>query len=298
MCNQLIIRGCLERAHFTLELDLSIDLNEPLGIMGATGAGKTTLLRIIAGLEPGFTGFVSFCGDVWRDRMIDRVPTYQRGLGVAFQDSSLLPGRTVENNLNFAMQRAPAVDSRLNYMTLVEALDLQHLLRESVDSLSGGERQRVALARALLARPRLLLLDEPLSANDSAHRQQVIAHLGDWMSDEGTPFIYVSHAAAELAQLTLQVLILDQGAVRALGKTDALLETGRVVPEIEPPSLAAVIVAKDHDSRTATLQFTDSDDAVGALSQGERVVVRREVSEGSGFDAPLQPESDEDQRQT
>ncbi|OUV62380.1 MAG: hypothetical protein CBC82_05105 [Cellvibrionales bacterium TMED122] len=291
MRNQLIIRGYLERARFTLDLDLSIDLNEPLGIVGATGAGKTTLLRIIAGLEPDFTGSVVFCGEVWRDEMIDRVPTHQRGLGVAFQDSRLLPGRTVENNLNFAIQRAPAVDSRLNYMTLVEALDLQHLLRESVDSLSGGERQRVALARALLARPRLLLLDEPLSANDSAHRQQVIAHLGNWMSAEGTPFIYVSHALAELAQLTRQALILDQGAVRALGKTGALLEARNVVPETGPPSLAAVVLAKDHDSRTATLEFTDTDDAVFVLSQGERVVVCREVSEGSGLDAPLQPES-------
>ena len=296
MSNQLIIRGCLERARFTLDLDLSIDLDEPLGIMGATGAGKTTLLRIIAGLEPDFTGSVAFCGEVWRDGMMDRVPTHQRGLGVVFQDSRLLPRRTVENNLHFAIQRAPAVDSRLDYVTLAEALDLQHLLRESVDSLSGGERQRVGLARALLARPRLLLLDEPLSANDSAHRQQVIAHLGDWMSAEGTPLIYVSHAAAELAQLTRQVLILDQGAVRALGKTDALLEAANVVPETEPPSFAAVVVATDNDSRTATLEFTDSDDAGVALNRGERVVVCRDVSEGSGLDASLQSESDEDQR--
>lgn len=296
MSNQLIIRGCLERARFTLDLDLCIDLDEPLGIMGATGAGKTTLLRIIAGLEPDFTGSVAFCGEVWRDGMMDRVPTHQRGLGVVFQDSRLLPRRTVENNLHFAIQRAPAVDSRLDYVTLAEALDLQHLLRESVDSLSGGERQRVGLARALLARPRLLLLDEPLSANDSAHRQQVIAHLGDWMSAEGTPFIYVSHAAAELAQLTRQALILDQGAVRALGKTDALLEAANVVPGTEPPSFAAVVVATDNDSRTATLEFTDSDDAGVALNRGERVVVCRDVSEGSGLDASLQPESDEDQR--
>ncbi|MCH1611492.1 MAG: ATP-binding cassette domain-containing protein, partial [Luminiphilus sp.] len=278
MSNQLIIRGCLERARFTLDLDLCIDLNEPLGIMGATGAGKTTLLRIITGLEPDFTGSVAFCGEVWRDGMMDRVPTHQRGLGVVFQDSRLLPRRTVENNLNFAIQRAPAVDSRLDYVTLVEALDLRHLLRESVDSLSGGERQRVGLARALLARPRLLLLDEPLSANDSAHRQQVIAHLGDWMSAEGTPFIYVSHAAAELAQLTRQVLILDQGAVRALGKTDTLLEAGNVVPGTEPPAFAAVVVATDNDSRTATLEFTDVDDAGVALNWGERVVVCRDVS--------------------
>jgi len=296
MSNQLIIRGCLERARFTLDLDLSIDLNEPLGIMGATGAGKTTLLRIIAGLEPDFTGSVAFCGQVWRDGMIDRVPTHQRGLGVAFQDSRLLPGRTVENNLNFAIQRAPAVDSRLDYVTLVEALDLQHLLRESVDSLSGGERQRVALARALLARPQLLLLDEPVYANDNAHRQQVIAHLGDWMSADGTPFIYVSHVAAEVAQLTRQLLILDQGAVQALGETNALLEVRNVVLGTEPPSLAAVVVAADRHSRTATLQFTHIDDAVCALSQGERVVVCRDASDGSRLDASLQPKSDEDQR--
>jgi hypothetical protein len=98
-----------------------------------------------------------------------------------------------------------------------------------------------------------------------------------------------------LAQLTRQVLILDQGAVRALGKTGDLLEAGNVVSGTGPLSLAAVVVAKDHHSRTATLEFTDSDHAVGALGQGERVVVCREVSEGSGLDAPLQPESDEDQ---
>ena len=118
------------------------------------------------------------------------------------------------------------------------------------------------------------------------------------MSVEGTPFIYVSHSAAELAQLTRQVLILDQGAVRALGKAATLLEAGHVIAGTEPSSLAAVVVAKAHDGCTATLEFTDSDEAVGALSQGERVVVCREFSEGSGLDAPLQPKTDEDQRQT
>ncbi len=203
MSHRLVIKGCLRRARFTLDLDLDVDLTEPLGIMGATGAGKTTLLRVIAGLERDFSGLVQFCGEVWHDGdHSDRVPTHQRGLGVVFQDGRLLPGRTVESNLAFARQRARNMDAAVTYETLTEALDLNHLLTEPAEVLSGGERQRVALARALLARPRLLLLDEPFAANDADHRQQLIAHLAEWLPAAGIPLVCVSHAARELAQLT------------------------------------------------------------------------------------------------
>ena len=175
MSYQLIIKGCLRRARFTLDLDLDVDLTKPLGIMGATGAGKTTLLRVIAGLERDFSGLVQFCGEVWHDGdHSDLVPTHQRGLGVVFQDGRLLPGRTVESNLAFAQQRARNVDAVVSYDALTEALDLNHLLSESVEELSGGERQRVALARALLARPRLLLLDEPTAGMARADTNNTI----------------------------------------------------------------------------------------------------------------------------
>ena len=294
MSHQLIIKGSLRRARFTLDLDLAVDLSKPLGIMGATGAGKTTLLRVIAGLERDFSGRVEFRGEIWRgDDRYDQVPTHQRGLGVVFQDGRLLPGRTVENNLAFAQQRARNVDAVVSYDALTEALDLNHLLNESVEVLSGGERQRVALARALLARPRLLLLDEPLAANDAEHRQRLIAHLAEWLPAESIPLVYVSHAAYELAQLTRQLIVLDRGYVTARGDTHVLLEAQNGAIDSAARSVTALVMSTDAEHSTATLQLDH--DAPGAVAPGERVVIQREPAEDSGFSSTLQPKPEEDQ---
>ena len=294
MSHRLVIKGCLRRARFTLDLDLDVDLTKPLGIMGAAGAGKTTLLRVIAGLERGFSGRVEFCGEVWHDGdHSDRVPTHQRGLGVVFQDGRLLPGRSVESNLAFAQQRARNMDAAVTYETLTEALDLNHLLTETAEVLSGGEQQRVALARALLVRPRLLLLDEPFAANDADHRQQLIAHLSEWLPAAGIPMVCVSHAARELAQLTRQLIVLDRGDVTAQGDTHVLLEAQNGVIDSKARPVTALVLSTDAEHSTATLQLDH--DAPGAVAPGERVVLQRQPAEGSGFGPTLQPKSDEDQ---
>jgi molybdate transport system ATP-binding protein len=293
MSHQLIIKGCLRRPRFTLDLDLDVDLMEPLGILGATGAGKTTLLRVIAGLEPDFSGQVEFCGEIWHDGdHPDQVPTHQRGLGVVFQDGRLLPERTVERNLAFAQQRARDGDAAVSYEALVEALDLNHLLSEPAEVLSGGERQRVALARALLVRPRLLLLDEPLAANDADHRQQLIAHLAEWLPAARIPLVYVSHAAHELAQLTRQLIVLERGVVSAQGETDLLLAAQNGAIDNVAQAVTAVVMSTDSEHNTATLQLDH--DAAGAVVSGERVLLQRD-SEDSGLGAALQPQPEEDQ---
>ena len=294
MSHRLVVKGCLRRARFKLDLDLDVDLSTPLGVLGATGAGKTTLLRVIAGLERDFSGGVEFCGEVWHDGgHRDQVPTHQRGLGVVFQDGRLLPGRTVERNLAFAQQRARNVKAGVSYEALTEALDLNHLLREPAEVLSGGERQRVALARALLARPRLLLLDEPLAANDADHRQQLIAHLAEWLPAEGIPLVYVSHAAHELAQLTRQLIVLDRGIVAAQGETRVLLAARSEAIDREARPVAAVVKSTNAEHSTATLQLDR--DAAGAVLPGERVLLQREVAEDSGLSAALQPQPDENE---
>ena len=296
MSHQLIIEGCLERDRFTLDLDLRIDLSEALGVMGATGAGKTTLLRVIAGLEPDFLGRVEFCGVVWHDGdRSNRVPTHRRGLGVVFQDGRLLPGRTVESNLAFAVQRAPSRDASTSYEALLKALDLHHLLAESAETLSGGERQRVALARALLTRPRLLLMDEPLAANDADHRQQLVAHLTAWLYKEKIPLVYVSHAANELAQLTQQLIVLEGGAVMAQGPTAGLLNLSGPLVRTKLQPMTAVVTAIDPESGTTTLQLADQHSALGELVLGDRVALQREVADASDLGASLQPEPEENQ---
>ena len=218
MSKQLVIEGSLQRARFKLEIDLRIDLSDALGIMGATGAGKTTLLRVIAGLERDFFGRVEFCGDLWHDgNQFDRVPTHQRGLGVVFQDSRLLPGRTVESNLAFAMRRAPTRDTKLACETLTEALDLNHLLSEPAEMLSGGERQRAALARALLAKPRLLLLDEPLSNLDAKLRLEMRTEIRRIVDEASITTIYVTHDQEEALSLADRMAVLKDGHVVQVG---------------------------------------------------------------------------------
>ena len=204
----------------------------------------------------------------------------------------MLPGRTVERNLAFAQQRARDGDAAVSYEALIEALDLNHLLSEPEEVLSGGERQRVALARALLVRPRLLLLDEPLAANDADHRQQLIAHLAEWLPAAGIPLIYVSHAAHELAQLTRQLIVLERGAVSAQGETHLLLAAQREAINNAAQAVTAVVMSTDSEHNTATLQLDH--DAVGAVVSGERVLLQRDP-EDSGLGAALQPQPEENQ---
>jgi molybdate transport system ATP-binding protein len=306
MSRRLVIEGQLERADFALQLALDIELSSPVGLMGATGAGKTTLLRVIAGLEPSFRGRITFCDEVWSDTgdaSARFIPPHQRGVGVAFQDSRLLPARTVRGNLLFAMRRAREGGLTVTFEDVVQGLYLANLLDQPTESLSGGERQRVALARALLFKPRFLLLDEPLSANDTERRLTMLAQLDTWFSSEPIPVLYVSHAQEELRRLTQQLIIMEQGAVRSRGATEALLNG---VTDVDGESSdhsvdeEAIVVVAGGDQLSVVLQraagtaLAEQPD----LAPGDRVLIRRVPPDISGRDFTLQPQSDKDESET
>lgn len=306
MSRRLVIEGQLERADFALQLALDIELSSPVGLMGATGAGKTTLLRVIAGLEPSFRGRITFCDEVWSDTgdaSARFIPPHQRGVGVAFQDSRLLPARTVRGNLLFAMRRAREGGLTVTFEDVVQGLYLANLLDQPTESLSGGERQRVALARALLFKPRFLLLDEPLSANDTERRLTMLAQLDTWFSSEPIPVLYVSHAQEELRRLTQQLIIMEQGAVRSRGATEALLNG---VTDVDGESSdhsvdeEAIVVVAGGDQLSVVLQraagtaLAEQPD----LAPGDRVLIRRVPPDISGRDFTLQPQSEKDESET
>ena len=221
---------------FALEMDETLELAGITAVMGASGSGKSTLLRALAGLETPQRARIALDGTVLADSAAGvNLPPHRRGIGYVFQDARLFTHRRVLGNLRFAQSRArpanggtppPALDE------VIAALDLAPLLERTVTGLSGGERQRVAIARALIANPRLLLLDEPLSALDLKRKAELLPYIRALPGRFGIPLIYVSHAVEEVAQLADAVLILTNGRVVARGEAHTVLER----PEAEAVS--------------------------------------------------------------
>ncbi|HEY8003533.1 MAG TPA: molybdenum ABC transporter ATP-binding protein [Phenylobacterium sp.] len=195
---------------FTLDAEFAFPADGITALSGPSGSGKTTILRCMAGLAR-FEGRLSVDGEVWQDGRSFR-PPHRRPVGMVFQEASLLAHLSVRDNLLYGARRAGAgADEGLD--DTVELLGLAPLLARSTANLSGGERQRVALGRALLSRPRLLLLDEPLSSLDAGAKAEILPYLERLHRTLAVPALYVSHDAGEIARLADRVLFLEDGRV-------------------------------------------------------------------------------------
>lgn len=187
-------------------------------LFGPSGCGKTTLLRCLAGLETPDEGFIRFGEETWFDsqRGISLAPP-RRGIGFVFQDYALFPHLTVEGNVAFGLRSASAGERSRLVKEMLERFELAGLAGQRPRQLSGGQQQRVALARALVRRPRLLLLDEPLSALDAALREELRGELRRLLTDCETPVLLVTHDRNEALALGDELVVMSDGAVRQSG---------------------------------------------------------------------------------
>jgi molybdate transport system ATP-binding protein len=214
----------LDRPGFSLRVAVELALAGITALFGPSGSGKTTLLRIIAGLEHEASGTVAFDGEPWQSGA-RRLPTHRRRVGYVFQDGRLFSHMTVAQNLEFALRRStPAARPSIDLAEAIEALDLRSLLERRTLSLSGGEQQRVAIARALLRRPRLLLMDEPLSSLDVNRKREILPHIEALPGLFGVPVLYVTHNLDEVARLANDVVLLAEGRIAAYGNVAEVFE--------------------------------------------------------------------------
>lgn len=198
-------------------VDLTVAPGQIVALLGASGSGKSSLLRAIAGLEPLASGTVTFDGED-----LTGVPTHRRGFGMMFQDAQLFPTMNVGRNVGYGLVGMPAAQRTRRVDELLELVGLAGYGPRKVRELSGGQAQRVALARSLAPQPRLLLLDEPLSALDRGLRERLVGVLSEVLRATHTTALYVTHDQDEAFTLADRVIVLAQGRVLADAASDDL----------------------------------------------------------------------------
>jgi len=257
-------------------------------LFGRSGAGKTTVINAIAGLVQPNSGRITLDGEVLFDAGKRAwVPARHRRFGYVFQEGRLFPHLTVRRNLLFSRLFNRGGDDPRELDRIVELLGLGGLLERRPAQLSGGEKQRVAIGRALLARPRLLLLDEPLASLDTHRKGEILRYLELLRDEVRIPMIYVSHTVEEVVRLADTVVLMSAGSVAAVGDVESVV--GR--PDLRAAAGAfeggtlvhGRVIGQDIEYDIATVAFDGGTLAVTNLDAlvGEPVRVRiraRDVS--------------------
>ena len=197
----------LHGSNGTMNLDVKVDIEqgEFVALSGQSGSGKTTLLRVLAGLEEA-QGSIKVDGNVWLDKK-ESLAVQKREIGFVFQEYALFANMSVEENLLFVNKDKTLAKK------LLEMTELDELKHRGIKSLSGGQKQRVSLCRAFMSRPKLLLMDEPLSALDPSMRSKLQDEILALHREFGTTTIMVSHDPSEMYKLSTRTIVLSQGKI-------------------------------------------------------------------------------------
>ncbi len=206
-------------------IDLAVAAGETLAVLGPSGCGKTTVLRLIAGLEEPDPGGRIFIGEA----DVTRVPTEQRGVGMVFQSYALFPNLSLADNIGYGLKvrRFDALQRRQRVEELLAMMHLSEFAARPVHQLSGGQKQRVALARALAPQPRVLLLDEPLTALDAKLRDELRVELAELLGRLQITTVLVTHDQAEAMALGHRVAVMSRRQIEQLGSPQELYRAPR-----------------------------------------------------------------------
>jgi len=199
------------------DVNLTVAPGTVTALLGPSGCGKSTLLRAIAGLEPLAAGRI-----LWNDEDLRAVPVHRRNFGMVFQDGQLFSTMTVGRNIAYGLAGMPRAAQRDRVTEMLELVGLPGYADRRTNELSGGQAQRVALARSLAPRPRMLLLDEPLSALDTSLRRRLARDLAQILEETHTTAVYVTHDHQEAYTVAAQVAVMDAGRLLQVGRAEEL----------------------------------------------------------------------------
>ena len=202
------------------DINLQINDGEIVSILGPSGCGKTTLLNLILGLVNADGGKIIFNGNDITD-----TPMEKRGFNIVFLDYALFPNLNVIKNIRYGLKNKPGISSEKEINDLIELLGLKEHLNKRIEQLSGGQKQRVALARTLVMKPKILLLDEPLSALDGVIKESIKAKIREIAREYHLTTVIVTHDPEEALTLSNHVMIINKGSISQFGTPDEIVNT-------------------------------------------------------------------------
>lgn len=200
------------------DISLKVEDGEIVSILGPSGCGKTTLLNLILGIIDVDEGTICYNGED-----ITRVSMEKRGFNIVFQDYALFPNLNVYKNITYGLKNKPGISSEEEVDELIDLLDLREHLNKKIDQLSGGQKQRVALARTLVMKPRILLLDEPLSALDGVIKESIKERIRTIAREFNLTTIIVTHDPEEALTLSDSVLIIENGMIAQFDRPSQII---------------------------------------------------------------------------
>lgn len=201
-------------------MSLEIEDGEIVSILGPSGCGKTTLLNLILGILDADSGSIIYNGED-----MTRVPMEKRGFNIVFQDYALFPNLNVYQNITYGLRNNPKISTEEEVKDLIHLLGLEEHLNKRIGQLSGGQKQRVALARTMVMKPKILLLDEPLSALDGVIKESIKDRIKTIAKEFYLTTIIVTHDPEEALTLSDRVMIINEGKIAQFGKPEEIINT-------------------------------------------------------------------------